>query len=277
MVTAIPNKENKMNILVTNDDGIDSKGLWALTKAMSRVGQVTVVAPDKERSGVGSGLTLHNGIDVKIASLFIPEVRAYTLSGTPGDCVMYGINRLFPDKLDLVVSGINPGPNIGRDIHYSGTVMATLQGYFREIPSIAVSLYPKTREEELKYDLAAGIAQKFAVCIKNGELQTDAILNINVPNLPGRLIKGIMTTRTADTGYVRLSVVTGEDVVNYTLELDKLFNSSLAIGTDIWAIHSGYVSVSLLRFEVDHREVPASVSALVQEIGNEFFGNMRQK
>ena len=262
-----------MNILVTNDDGIDSKGLWALAGAMSRVGQVTVIAPDKECSGVGSGLTLHNGIDVKIVSSPIPEVRAYALGGTPGDCVLYGINRLFPDKLDLVVSGINPGPNIGRDIHYSGTVMATLQGYFRKIPSIAVSLYPKTRREEMKYDLAAEIAQKFALRIKNGELQTDAIFNINVPNLPGSLVKGIMTTRTADTGYVRLSGVVGDNVVNYTLELDKLFNNSIVPGTDIWAIHSGYVSVSLLRFEVDHREIPVSVSALVQEIGNEFFVN----
>ena len=264
-----------MNILVTNDDGIDSMGLWALAGAMNRIGQVTIVAPDKERSGVGSGLTLHNGIDVKIIPSLIPEIKAYALSGTPGDCGMYGINRLFPDKLDLVVSGINPGPNIGRDIHYSGTVMATLQGYFRKIPSIAVSLYPKTRQEELKYDLAAEIAQKFALRIKNGELQTDAILNINVPNLPDSLIKGIMTTRTADTGYVRLSSVAGDNVVNYTLELDKLFNSSIAPGTDIWAIHSGYVSVSLLRFDVDHREVPASFDALVQGIGNEFFGNLR--
>ena len=101
----------------------------------------------------------------------IPGVTAYSLGGTPGDCVMLGINRVFPDNLDLVVSGINPGPNIGRDIHYSGTVMATLQGYFRKIPSIAVSLYPKTREEQLDYDFAAEIAEKFALNIANGVLK----------------------------------------------------------------------------------------------------------
>ena len=261
-----------MNILVTNDDGINSPGLWALAKAMHRVGRITVIAPDKERSGVGSGLSLHNGINVNKTQSMIPGVSAYAIGGTPSDCVMLGINRLSAPGVDMVVSGINPGPNIGRDIHYSGTVMATLQGYFRKIPSIAVSLYPKTREEELNYDFAAEIAEKLASNIINGNLKTDAIINVNVPNLPREQIKGIINTKTADTGYVKLSGVVGESTVNYTLELDKLFNSSIAEGTDIWAIHSGYVSISLLRFEVDHHEKSPSVAACVQTIENEFFG-----
>lgn len=264
-----------MNILVTNDDGIGSQGLWALARAMSRVGHVTVVAPDKERSGVGSALTLHNDITVNKSGSVIPGVTAYSLGGTPGDCVMYGINRVFPDNLDLVVSGINPGPNIGRDIHYSGTVMATLQGYFRKIPSIAVSIYPKTREEQLDYDFASEIAAKFALNIADGSLKTDAILNINVPNIPLAQIKGIMYTRVADTGYVHLSGVTGDNTVNYTLELDKLFNNRIAKGTDIWAIHSGYVSISLLRFETDHLLVSPTTSECIQKIANEFFGARR--
>jgi 5'-nucleotidase len=265
-----------MNILVTNDDGIDSKGLWALARAMSRVGQVTIIAPDKERSGVGSGLSLHNGISISKTDSDIPGVLAYAVGGTPSDCVMLGINRLAVPGVDMVVSGINPGPNIGRDIHYSGTVMATLQGYFRKIPSIAVSLYPKTREEELNYNFAAAIAEKFAFNIANGVLKTDAILNINVPNIPINDIKGIVTTRTADTGYVKMSGVVGESTVNYSLELDKLFNSGVMEGTDIWAIHSGYVSVSLLRFEVDHHEMSQSVAACVLKIDNEFFRRVKK-
>jgi len=171
---------------------------------------------------------------------------------------MLGINRLARSGIDLVVSGINPGPNIGRDIHYSGTVMATLQGYFRQIPSMAVSLYPKTRQEVLDFDFAGEIAEKLALNIKNGKLKTNAIINVNVPNLPENQIKGIITTRTA------IPVMCGcrsrgDKVVNYKLELDKLFNSSMTQGTDIWAIHSGYISVSLLRFEVDHREVLPSI------------------
>jgi 5'-nucleotidase len=203
-----------MNILVTNDDGIDSIGLWALARAMSRVGQVTIIAPDKERSGVGSGLSLHNGITIGKTHSDIPGVLAYAVGGTPSDCVMLGINRLSVPGVDMVVSGINPGPNIGRDIHYSGTVMATLQGYFRKIPSIAVSLYPKTRDEELNYDFAAEIAEKIALDITNGILKTDAILNINVPNIPRTQIKGIIKTKIADTGYVKLSGIVGDNTVN---------------------------------------------------------------
>ena len=264
-----------MNILVTNDDGINSPGLWALAKAMHRVGRITVIAPDKERSGVGSGLSLHNGINVNKTQSMIPGVSAYAIGGTPSDCVMLGINRLSAPGVDMVVSGINPGPNIGRDIHYSGTVMATLQGYFRKIPSIAVSMYPKTREETLNYDFASEITEKFALNIANGGLKTDAILNINVPNIPPAQIKGIMYTRVADTGYVRLSGVNGDNTVNYTLELDKLFNDGIAKGTDIWAIHSGYVSIGLLHFETDHLHVSPTATKCIQKIADEFFGAPR--
>ena len=194
-----------MNILVTNDDGIESKGLWALAKAMSRIGQVSVIAPDKERSGVGSSLSLHNAINISQVDSSIPEVAAYAIDGTPGDCVMLGIGGTSQPKFDLVVSGINPGPNIGTDIHYSGTVMATLQSYYKKIPSIAVSLFPEKRDEELDFDLTAEVTEKLAHNIKNGKLKTDAILNVNVPNLSREQIKGILITKTADTGYVRIS------------------------------------------------------------------------
>jgi 5'-nucleotidase len=264
-----------MNILVTNDDGIDSKGLWTLAKAMSQVGQVSIIAPDKERSGVGSCLSFRTDINIKQVPCPIPGVCAYAIDGTPSDCVMLGISRLNQDKIDLVVSGINPGPNIGTDIHYSGTVMATLQGYHRKIPSMAVSLYPKNRDEELHFEFAAEVAEKLALNIKNGKLKTDAVLNVNVPNLPRKQIKGIVTTRTADTGYVQMSEVRGDHVVNYKLELDKLFNNHLEQGTDLWAIHAGYISVSLLRFEVNHHGVVQSIDECVEKLASDFFGNVR--
>ena len=158
-----------MNILVTNDDGIESKGLWALAKAMSRVGQVSVIAPDKERSGVGSCLSFRSEISICEVVSSIPGVAAYAIGGTPCDCVMLGIGGASQPDFDLVVSGINTGPNIDTDIHYSGTVMATLQSYFRKIPSIAVSLNPKTRDEELDFDFAAEVAKKLANNIKTGK------------------------------------------------------------------------------------------------------------
>ena len=262
-----------MNILVTNDDGIESKGLWALAKAMSRIGQVSVIAPDKERSGVGSSLSLHNAINISQVDSSIPEVAAYAIDGTPGDCVMLGIGGTSQPKFDLVVSGINPGPNIGTDIHYSGTVMATLQSYYKKIPSIAVSLFPEKRDEELDFDLAAEVAEKLAYIIKNGKLKTDAILNVNVPNISREQIKGILITKTADTGYVKPSRIRGDKVMNYTLEQDNLFFSHVVEGTDIWAIHAGYISISFLRFEVNHHEVIPMITECLKEIESDFLEN----
>ena len=249
-----------MNILVTNDDGIASKGLWALAKTMSRVGQVTVIAPDKERSGVGSSISFRSDISISEVNSLIPGVAAYAIGGTPSDCVMLGIRQMPQSRFDLVVSGINHGPNIGTDIHYSGTVMATLQSYYRKISSIAVSLYPRNRDETLDFDFAAEVTEKLAVNIKTGKLKTDAILNVNIPNIPRAEIKGILTTKTASIGYVTPSKKGDNKVMNYILELDELYNPVATEGTDIWAIQAGYISVSFLRFEVDHHEVDRSTT-----------------
>lgn len=262
-----------MNILVTNDDGIESKGLWALAMTMSRVGQVTVIAPDQERSGVGSCLSFRSDISINQVISSIPGVAAYAIGGTPGDCVMLGIHGIAQPAYDLVVSGINPGPNIGTDIHYSGTVMATLQSYYQKIPSIAVSLFPKTRDEKLDFDFAAEVTKKIAISMKTGKLKTDAILNVNVPNISREQIKGILITRVAETGYVKPARIQGDKVMNYTLEQDNLFSSSITEGTDIWAIHSDYISVSLLRFEVNHHDVIPLLTECVQQIEDEILGD----
>ena len=259
-----------MNILVTNDDGINSKGLWALAKAMSRVGQVFVIAPDKERSGVGSCLSFRSDINIEEVLSSIPGVSAFAIDGTPSDCVMLGIHRMSQKKLDLVVSGINPGPNIGRDIQYSGTVMATLQGYYEKIPSIAVSLFPQKNTDELNFDFAAEITEKLALNIKTGKLKTDAILNVNVPNISRERIKGILITRTADTGYVKPSRIQGEKVMNYTSLPDYSRISSDATDTDIWAINAGYVSISPLRFEPTYHDVIPAIKDCLREIEGEF-------
>jgi 5'-nucleotidase len=262
-------KENKMNILVTNDDGIESKGLWALAQAMTRVGNVLIVAPDKEQSGVGAGFTLHNGINIAEVKYTLPGICAYAVNGTPSDCVLIAMRHLSKVNIDLIVSGINRGPNIGVDIHSSGTVMATLHGYRLGIPCIAVSLYARTREEELNFDFASQVVENLALEIKNGGLKTDAVLNVNVPNIPRKQIKGILTTRAADTGYVKLFKVQGNKMVNYHLEMDELFTDRLEEDTDIWALHHGYVSITPLRFDTTHRVAIPLIAECVQKIEDE--------
>jgi len=273
-----------MNILVTNDDGIDSPGLWALAEAMSRVGETLVVAPDKEQSGVGTSVTLHSGMSIEEVANSIEGVRAYAIGGTPSDCVILGLRRLAEAHIGLVVSGINLGANVGNDIPYSGTVMATLQGYFRKIPSIAISLAIQERGEEPHFDVVARVAECLALNIKNGKMPTDAILNTNVPNIPLEEIKGVVTTRTARSGYVRVAEIKGGDSVSYSTSIRKPAPADLphqvinvpAVdeGTDIWAINSGFVSITPLRMEVTHHEVIPSLSECISGLESELMGRV---
>lgn len=241
-----------MRILVTNDDGIQSPGLEALAAAMRELGEVLVVAPDKQQSGVGSSVSLHNGMTVSQAEFPVTDVRAYAVGGTPSDCVMLGLRRLTDAHIDLLVSGINLGPNVGRDILYSGTVMATLQGYYRNISAIAVSLLPLTREEKLDFRITANFTKSLVQRIQAMGAQPGAVLNVNVPNLPKEQIKGVRTTRTAGTGYVSLNAKPQAQGVKYSLKLDKNIENNLEEDTDIWAIHHGYISVTPLQFNITH-------------------------
>ena len=259
-----------MDILVTNDDGIDSPGLWALVEAMSRVGSTLVVAPADQQSGVGTAFSLHSGISIDEVPSPISGVEAYAVGGTPSDCVMLGIRRLSGDRrISLLVSGINLGGNMGRDIPYSGTVMATLQGYFRKIPSVAISLAIRDRTKEPGYDVAARVAEHLALRIENGTMPTDAILNTNVPDIPLDQIRGIVSTRTAPGAYVRLAPVPDQGGVSYTRDTAAA-HDAYPEGTDIWAIDAGMISITPIRIEMtDHDRIPVlveHVSALQSDL-----------
>ncbi len=275
-----------MNILVTNDDGIDSPGLWALAEAMSRVGETLIVAPDKQQSGVGTSVSLHSGMNVNEVASSVKGTRAYAIGGTPSDCVIIGLRRLTQKHIDLVVSGINLGANVGNDIPYSGTVMATLQGYFRKIPSIAMSLVLRSREEELYFDSAARVAECLALNVKDGKMPTDAILNTNVPNMPLAEIKGIVTTRTAATGYVRLSAVEDDGGgVKYSRGSQILHSADssrqvrakkepvIEEGTDVWAIHQGLISITPLHISITHHERIPSLTEHIKALESDILGN----
>ena len=247
-----------MNILVTNDDGIDSPGLWALVEAMSRVGDTLVVAPNSQQSGVGSAFSLHSDTSIDEVPSSIPGVQAYAIGGTPSDCALLGIRRLSGERrIGLLVSGINHGANMGRDILYSGTVMATLQGYFRRIPSIAVSLAILNRTSAPDFSGAASVTERLARRIQSGTLPTDAILNTNVPDMPLEQMRGVAITRTASGGWVRIAPVSAEGGIRYQSS-DHATERIYPEGTDIRAVMSGLISITPLRMEVtDHEQIPA--------------------
>jgi 5'-nucleotidase len=254
-----------VNILVTNDDGINSQGIWALAEALSKVGNVLIVAPDKQQSGVGTSVSfLRENVTITEASSTIAGVKAYAVSGTPSDCVILGLRQLSQAHIDLLVSGINYGPNVGRDIPYSGTVMATLGGYFRKIPSMAISLAFRDRNTLIRFDIAARVAASIAENIKNGAMQTDAILNVNVPSISPELIKGIRVTRTADFGYVRLADAIGKSADSHDVKIGNPAETSTEDDTDVWAINAGYISITPLHLDVTHHGLIPTIAEMIQ-------------
>ena len=174
-------------ILVTNDDGIHSKGIIVLAKALQEIGNIFVVAPDSEQSAVAHSLTLHRPLRVdKIKKNF------YAVDGTPADCIHLGVNTILPKRPRLIVSGINKGGNLADDIIYSGTVSAAFEGTLLGIPSFAISLVSRSH---FKFDVAARFALRVARYIMRRGLPKNTFLNINVPNLDEKEIKSYKITQ----------------------------------------------------------------------------------
>jgi 5'-nucleotidase len=184
-----------MHIMVTNDDGIQAPGIQALASALRVLGEVTVVAPDRERSAVGHALTLNSPLRV-----FELRDGFYAVDGTPTDCVNMGIHSLLPFRPDLIVSGINHGANLGDDVTYSGTVAAAIEATLMGIPAIAVSL--ATLERSGHFPEAAQIAVRVARQVMANGLPEDTFLNVNVPDCPGEEIRPPLVTRQGKRSFV---------------------------------------------------------------------------
>jgi 5'-nucleotidase len=174
-------------ILVTNDDGIHSKGIHILAKALQKMGNVFVVAPDSEKSAIAHSLTLHRPLRVEKI-----KRNVYAVDGTPADCIHLGVNTILPERPRLIVSGINKGGNLGDDIIYSGTVSAAFEGTLLGIPSFAISLVSRSH---FKFDVAAQFALRVARHILRKGLPRNTFLNINVPNLDEKEIKSYKITQ----------------------------------------------------------------------------------
>jgi 5'-nucleotidase len=165
-----------LTILVTNDDGIESEGLLALARALGKVAEVWVVAPDRERSAVSHSLTLGRPLRRKRVRTLGP--RYFAVNGTPTDCVLLGVNKILPERPRLIASGINKGENLGDDITYSGTVSAAIEGTILGIPSFAISLVSRNH---FHFAHAAAFAVRLSSNLLRTSLPKNTFLNVNVP------------------------------------------------------------------------------------------------
>ncbi len=240
-----------MHILVTNDDGINAPGLMALAKEMRSLGQVSVLAPDHNRSASGHVKTMHRPLRVK-ETLLPDGSPAWASDGAPSDCVALGLLGFIPEKIDLVVSGINPNANIGHDVTYSGTVTAAMEAAIGGVSGISFSLYaPEDFQGPLDYGPAARVAYRIISTLIGNERILNMLLNVNIPYLPDDQIKGILITR--------------QGLRVYRDRLDRRVDprgrpyfwiggdSPTAIpdeGTDFGALEQGYVSITPLHLDL---------------------------
>lgn len=229
---------NKRLILLSNDDGVNSEGILKLREVVSHLGDVYIIAPDKERSGASHSITLGQPIRVKKL-----EDKVFSVAGTPADCVLLGIFELLPGRPDLVLSGINKGYNLGEDVFYSGTVAAAREGAIYDIPALAISLGSSASTyhwETAKYFTKIIIDEIF-------KLRLDfELININIPNRPKKEIRGIRIVRLGRRSY-QDPVEKKEDNIYY-IGGEPLWKKEP--GTDLKAVSDGFVSITPLNIDL---------------------------
>jgi len=236
-------------ILLTNDDGYFSQGIRALRDALSDLGRVVVVAPDRNLSGVGHSLTFTDPLRMRK----IEEDFYTVVGGTPADCIHLGYYIVLEgEKPDLVCAGINEGPNLGEDITYSGTVSGAMEGRILGIPSIAFSVFGR---EDILYEHIVPYCKEIAQKVLHQGMPEDTYLNVNIPNLTKEEIKGIRITRQGKRDYrekvFRYISPTGEQL--YWISAEE-FGWSPREGTDYWAVMNGYISITPLHLDLtNHR------------------------
>jgi len=239
------------HILVTNDDGVLAPGLLALTREMRKLGKVSVLAPDRNWSGGGHVKTLDRALRVKEVRL-ANGTQAFASDGAPSDCVALATLGYFKEPIDLVVSGINAGANLGHDVTYSGTVTAAMEAVIAGIPGIAVSLeMMENHIDEIDYGPAARAASKVVRQVIENGLSHEILLNINVPFLPDEKLRGVVLTRQGLRVYhSRLDERTDPRNKPYYWIGGDAPTGVPERGTDVGALAEGFVSVTPLQLDL---------------------------
>ena len=246
-----------MNILISNDDGIHANGIRALSEVLSQNYNIYIIAPNQERSAAGHSITLNSPLRVEELESKYGSVRSWAVSGTPGDCVKIGVNAILSEneKPDLIISGINHGPNLGHDIIYSGTVSCAVEGAMMNIPSIAVSLNSYKPDLEDFYFAAEFIDSRIPK-LNKFKFPEKSILNVNIPGIAKDDITGVAVTEMGGRMFTD----------NYEKRIDprgkvyywmagKLSSEKDNDNTDITAIRQNKISISPLTFNLTRKDV----------------------
>ncbi len=248
-----------MKILISNDDGIYAPGILQLAKSMTNLGDVVVVAPNMERSASGHAITMHHPLRVREEKLPGLEVKAFSVDGTPADCVKMGIDILLEEQPDIVFTGINQGANLGTDVIYSGTVSAAVEATIMGVPSAAFSFTTyKTQDFKFAGEIALEVAEKIIA----NPLPAGSLLNVNIPYTSREECKGFKVTRLGrrkySKNYVKRKDPRGK--VYYWLAGD-LMDDHTVENSDIEAIKNNYVSLTPLHLDLTDHSLIDKVNA----------------
>lgn len=248
-----------MRVLVSNDDGVDAPGIRILADHLRQAGhEVTVVAPDRDRSGASNSLTLDLPVRVR-------RIDHYTcaVAGTPTDCVHLALTGMLEYEPDIVVSGINNAANLGDDVIYSGTVSAAMEGRFLGLPAVAVSLV-SAKHDPRHFETAARAAVAIVARLKADPLPANTILNVNVPDVPWENLKGYEVTRLGNRHRAQGCVPTTDPRGNvvYWIGLAGAEQDAGA-GTDFHAVRTGHVSITPIQVDLTRYEALEKVAGWV--------------
>ena len=254
-----------MEILISNDDGIEATGIRVLADSMRGLGGVTIVAPDKNRSGASNSLTLDAPIRIKEL-----EDGVYRVAGTPTDCVHVALTGLLDEDPDIVVSGINAGANLGDDVIYSGTVAAAMEGRFLGYPAVALSLVLGEQEQPHNYDTAGEAAIRLVRQLQRDPLPADTILNVNVPDCPWSEIRGFEVTRLGHRHRAEPVVKTRDPRGREMYWIGPAgAEQDAGPGTDFDAVRRKFISVTPIHVDLTRYQALDQVAGWVTAINTE--------
>ena len=241
-----------MRILLSNDDGYQAPGLAALAESLSTIGDIVVVAPERDRSAASNSLTLVRPIRAETTANGYVRV-----DGTPTDCVHLAITGLLDDEPDMVVAGINAGANMGDDVLYSGTVAAATEGRFLGLPAMAISMNSHNPEY---FATGAKVALEMVERLRDQPLSPDVILNVNVPDLPYEQLKGYQSTRLGNRHKAE-PVIKDRDPRGHTIYWigPPGAEQDAGPGTDFYAVREGYISVTPLQVDLTRHSLLSSL------------------
>lgn len=254
-----------MKILLSNDDGVYAKGIAVLAECLAEMAEITIVAPDRNRSGASNSLTLHSPLHTKEL-----RERVISVEGTPTDCVHLAITGLLDEEPDMVVSGINEGANLGDDTLYSGTVAAASEGRFLGLPAIAVSLVGK---HCMHYQTAGIVARLLVKKLRHAPLPSDTILNVNVPDIPFEEIQGFEITRLGTRHMAEKAIEMKDPRGNPIFWIGPAGpEADAGPGTDFYAVNNNRVSITPLKMDLTNHHALESVGEWLGDLTSQTGG-----